>query len=236
MATYHNIYVTTKVQNRKKNESYMTFDKCKNAREVMSIDRMAGKVKDFIADNCLEQKSQGEDYNGYGWGSWRHSYLLAPSKVKELQALVDCNKSNQAKRVKTDEEKEEAWAKRLAKLTGISIEKAKEIALEKLNAKTEQWNQLCDRQFSRGYSVKRSRLMHAIDRSNPLRYIKDKDHAMAILAASYRHNCTDYDGLLEDNRWEAQMGNMDYEEVRSDARAKVASEVAEGVKRMVGAI
>lgn len=236
MATYHNIYVTTKVQNRKKNGCYMTFDKCKNAREVMSIDRMAGKVKDFVAKNCLEQKSQGEDYNGYGWSSWRHSYLLAPSKVKELQALIEGKKVEQAKRVKTDEEKEEAWAKRLAKLTGISIEKAKEIALEKINAKTDQWNQLNQRQFDRGYSVKRSRLMNAIDRSNPLRYIKDKDHAMAILAASYRHNCTAYDCLLDDNRFEAQLGNIDYEEVRSDARAKVAAEVAEGVKRMVGAI
>jgi hypothetical protein len=214
----------------------MTFDKCKNAREVMSIDRMAGKVKDFIADNCLEQKSQGEDYNGYGWGSWRHCYLLAPAKVKELQALIEGKKAEKAKATKTDEEKEEAWAKRLAKLTGISIERAREIALEKINAKTEQWNQLNQRQFNRGYSVKRSRLMNAIDRSNPLRYIKDKDHAMAILAASYRHNNTDYDGLLDENRWEAQMGNMDYEEVRSDARAKVAAEVAEGVKRMVGAI
>ncbi len=236
MATYHIIYVTTKVQNRKKNEYYYSFEKCENAREVMTIDRMAGKVKDFITANCLEKKSHGEDYNGYGWSSWRHRYLLTPAKVKELQALIESKKAEKAKTAKTDKEKEEAWAKRLAKLTGVSIEMAKEIAIEKIKAKMEQWNKLNQRQFSRGYSVKRNRLMDAIERSNPLRYIKDKNHAMAILAASYRHNYTAYDVLLESNRWEAQEGNMDYEEVRSDARAKVAAEVAEGVKRMVGAI
>lgn len=237
MATYHIIYVTTKVQNRKKNEMYSSFEKCENARRYMEVPRMAGKIKEFVGEHCLEEKWHGEDYNGYGWSTHIGEYLMTLSKAKELQALVEGKKIEAAKKVKTEEEKEEAWAKRLSKLTGISMEKAKEIAIEKYNAKVDQINALISRDCGvRGASVRRGHLIRMIERSNPLRYIKNKEHAMAILAASYRHNSTDYDELLEENRWEASMGNMDYEDVRSDARAKVAAKVAEGVARMVSSI
>ena len=237
MSTYHIIYVTTKVQNRKKNEHYFSFEKCENARWTMQIERMAGKVKDFIEENQLERVKQGQDYNGYGWSSWVYRYLLTPAKVKELQALIEEKKAEKAKKpVKTQEDINKAWAKRLAMFTGISIEKAMEIAEEKLQAQRDQAGVLIERQMHDRYSERRQKLINQIFRANPLRRIEDKDHAMAILAASYRHNCTDYDALLEENRWEAQMGNMDYDQVRSDARAKVAEEVEEGVKRMVGAI
>lgn len=45
-------------------------------------------------------------------------------------------------------------------------------------------------------SVRRSSLIRKLERSNPLRYIKDKEHAYAIISASRRHNDTDYDEKL----------------------------------------
>lgn len=231
MGTYHTIYVTTKVQNRKKNENYYTFDACQNAREVMEIRPMAGKIKEFVLANAVETKSYGDNYNGYGWSSWYHNYLLTPTKVKELQTIIDGKKAKQKPR-KTEDEIIEAWAKRLSKLTGISIDIAKDIAIEKLNAKTEQRNALINRDSERGYSTRRHALIRKIDRSNPLRRITDRSHAMNILAASYRHNHTDYDAILEDNREKAEWGEMDYEDVRYEARKAVAGEVADGVEKM----
>ena len=92
MATYHIIYVTTKVKNRKKNEQYATFGKCENARQLMYVDRMAGKVKDFVLANSIDNYSAGRDYNGYGYSTWVHGYLLTPAKGRELQALIEGKK------------------------------------------------------------------------------------------------------------------------------------------------
>ena len=55
---------------------------------------------------------------------------------------------------------------------------------------------MVSRQFERGDSVKRGKLIAKMERENPLRPIKDYDHALAIIAASKRHNNTDYDNLL----------------------------------------
>ena len=224
MGTYHTIYVTTKVQNRKKNESYYDFDACHNAREVMDIYPMAGKVKEFVYANAIEKKSYGDDYNGYGWSSWYHNYLLTPAKVKELQALIEGKKAA-AKPPKTEEQIVETWSKRLAKLTGITLEEAKEIAWEKLDAKDDQIAELESRQETRRYSIKRQSLIRKIERSNPLRRIEDEHHAMCILAASYRHNCTDYDSRLEEYREQAALGGIDYSEVKAMARDAVVNEV-----------
>lgn len=235
MATYHLIYVTTKVKNRKKNERYHSFEKCENARYTMQVERMAGKIKDFVEENVLEKAKEGSDYNGYGWSSWEYRYLLTPAKFKELQALIEGKRAEKAKKpAKTQEDINKAWAKRLAMFTCISIEKAMEIAWEKLKAQGNQIYKLQERQMER-YSVRRQKLIDGICRSNPLRRIEDKNHAMAILAASYRHNNTDYDWLLEENRELAQMGYMDWEDVRSEARESVYEKVEEGVIGMIAA-
>lgn len=73
---------------------------------------------------------------------------------------------------------------------------AKEIAEEKLGYKWDQISMLEDRQAER-YSVQREKLIRKLERSNPLRYIKNKEHAMAILEAGNRHTCTDYEKKLK---------------------------------------
>ena len=97
---------------------------------------------------------------------------------------------------KTEEEKQAEWINRLCRLTGISEDGAKEIAEEKLEYKWDQISMLEDRQAER-YSVQREKLIRKLERSNPLRYIKNKEHAMAILEAGNRHTCTDYEKKLK---------------------------------------
>ena len=236
MCNWHYIHVKTNVKNEKKGQVYYKFQACDKAREVMLINRMAGKIKEFVLANVIETRTYGDNYNGYGWEDHYFRYLLTPAKVKELQTLINGKKAA-AKPPKTMEQIVEAWSKRLAKLTGITIEEAKEIAWEKLEAKQDQIDELLDRQESRRYSVKRESLIRKIERSNPLRRIEDEDHAMNILAASYRHNCTDYDNRLEEYRDQAAWGDMDYSEVKARARADVAEYVHELMeKKMAGAM
>lgn len=217
MATYHIVYVTTKVKNRKKNEQYATFSKCENARRLMSVDRMAGKVKDFVLANSIDHYSAGSDYNGYGYSTWTHGYLLTPAKGRELQALIE-GKKVEKKKEKTQEDIITAWAKRLDKLTGCGVDEAIEIANEKLAYKNEQIVELDNRQVRDGYSKRRQSLINQVSRANPLRRIKDADHAQAILGASHRHNSTCYEVALEHYRDEAKEGNIDHEDVRYLAR------------------
>ena len=233
MATYHTIYVTTKVQNRKKNENYYDFEACHNAREVMEISRMAGKVKEFVHANAIEKKSYGADYNGYGWSSWYYNYLLTPAKAKGLQALIE-SKNAEKKPPKTEEQIVETWSKRLAKLAHITLEEAKDIAWEKLEAKEDQIDALCNRQYTRRYSTKRAALIRKIERSNPLRRIKDEYHAMNILAASYRHKYTDYDSKLDEYREQAEWGDIDYSEVKAMARGAVVDKVSQYMNKKNG--
>ena len=217
MATYHIIYICTKVQKRKKNEQYYTFSKCENARQLMYVDRMAGKVKDFVLANSIDHYSAGRDYNGYGYSTWVHGYLLTPAKGRELQALIEGKKKIE-KEVKTQDDIVNGWAKRLDKLTGCGVDEAVEIAKEKLEYQNEQIAALNDRQVKDGYSKRRQSLINQISRANPLRRIKNADHAQAILAASHRHNSTCYEVALEHYRDEAKWGNIDHEDVRSLAR------------------
>lgn len=233
MSTYHYIHVKTNVKNLKKGQSYYYFKACANAREVMRVDRMAGKIKDYILSNVVETITYGDSFNGYGYESHYYRYLLTPTKVKELQAIIEGKKA-ESKPPKTEEEIIEAWSKRLAKLGRITLDEAKDIALEKLNAKTDQVNALIGRQAERA-SIRRSRLISKIIRSNPLRYIKDEQHAMNILAASYRHRHTDYDDRLEEYREQAAWGEIDYEEVKARAREDVAEDVRSYMdKKMAG--
>ena len=224
MAAFHIVFVTTKVQNRKKNESYATFEKCKNARQFMYVDRMAGKVKEFVKANCLEDYSVGRDFNGYGYSTWIYGYLLTPSKAKELKAIIEGKKVERVKKAKTQDDIIKAWAKRLDKLTGIGVEEATEIAKEKLEYQREQVAELNERQARERYSKRRQSLINQVLRANPLRRIEGVDHAQAILSASHRHNNTCYEAALRHFREEAQMGNIDYDDVRPMAREAVRTD------------
>ena len=168
------------------------------------------------------------EWNGYG-------YDKLPMAVK-ITSLAEMRKFNKLKRElelstseskpKTEEERISEWVNRLCKLTGISREEAEEIAEEKLEYKQSQISMLEDRQYER-YSVKRQKLINKIDRSNPLRYIKNKDHAMAILDASYRHNTTDYERKLQILHEMEEMGIIEKGEAKEIAKTNTLEEVLE---------
>lgn len=164
---------------------------------------------------CFNPKGK---WNGYG-------YEKLPMAVK-IKSLSEMRKFNSIKRELenvyqsaplTQEEKTEKWCKRLSKLTNIPIEYARQIADEKLEYQQEQIDLLNDRQVE-NYSIKRQILINKISSSNPLRYIKDAEHAENILQAHNRHNNSNYEELLDKARDMAAYGDIEKDEVKDFAR------------------
>jgi hypothetical protein len=187
------------------------------AKEINGVYRMAGKVKEIINSSKISEDREGSNYNGYGYVDWTITYVINDTGARKLRKfLKEKEKENKPKRL-TSEEKQEKWCKRLVKLTNIDIEDAREIADEKLEYQEKQIRALNDRQCER-YSTKRQKLINKIIRQNPLRRIEGEEHVEAILAASNRHNNSDYEFQLEKGRELAEEGEIDYSEVRNYAR------------------
>ena len=72
-------------------------------------------------------------------------------------------------------------------------------------------------------SIKRNQLIRKMERENPLRKIKDVEHAKAILVAHNRHNNTNYESLLEEARELANIGEIEKDEVKEYARQKMTT-------------
>lgn len=226
MATTRIIYAETAASPRNQ-DVYMFCENGENGtttygRKAFELTcRMAGKVKKFIENHAKQVTRHGYDYNGYGYSSFEYRYLMSKKDIKQLQLIIN-EKSTAKAAPNTDDEKKQAWAKRLAKLTSISIDEALLIADEKLEYKEQQIDKLVERQCSQGYSVKREKLADKLRRSNPLRRIESVEHANAILAASKRHNETPYEHNLEVMSEEAKWGTITHEQARDMARQAAA--------------
>lgn len=160
------------------------------------------------------------EWNGYGYK--RLSLAVTLSTVGDVRKFNKVCKETKAskQKVKTYEEKKADWCKRLNKLTGITIEEAKAIADEKEDYKEEQISELEYRQTEH-YSRRRETLINKVRRSNPLRYIKNSEHADNIIVASNRHQRTNYENLLGEGRERALIGEIDRSEVRDFARSRI---------------
>jgi hypothetical protein len=161
-------------------------------------------------------------YNGYGYEKLPLVASLENEKdvkkMKSILAEIEKNKEEKPKKKgKNQEEIIEAWAKRLSKLVEIDYEEAMNIAKEKIEYKEEKIAEVEERQTEH-YSVKRQKLINKMYRENPLRRIIDECHARAIIAASDRHNYTDYEYLLEEGRELAMMGDIEKSEIKNYAR------------------
>ena len=173
------------------------------------------KLINLLKKNGFETINPQGEFNGYGYQKLRLHVVIYNDN--EEYKFLDLKKSLNEVKSKTPVSKpEEKWCKRLSKLTGISIDEAQEIAKEKDEYHSDQIIKLDNRQYER-YSVKRQKLINKISRSNPLRYIKDEEHAKNILVASKRHNLTNYDKLLEEARELVQWGQLDYCDVKEYA-------------------
>jgi len=158
-------------------------------------------------------------YNGFGYEKLPlHAVLRSSQDRRKFNKVLKNIEGEPAKPQKTEEQKVSEWVKRLCKLTGISESEAEEIAKEKLAYKYGQIYEMQIRQ-SEQYSAKRQTLINKMERENPLRRIKDKGHADAIIAAAKRHNETNYEDALDYARTLAAEGEIDRSEVKEWARS-----------------
>jgi hypothetical protein len=112
------------------------------------------------------------------------------------------------KKVLSEDEKIEKWAKRLAKLVNLELDEALEIAREKIDYHQKNINALIDKEAVRP-SRARGKLIEKLQRANPLRYIKDTEHACNILSAHNRHENSDYEAALEEARYLRKTGEVE---------------------------
>ncbi|MEZ5471659.1 MAG: hypothetical protein R3E90_07750 [Marinicella sp.] len=155
-------------------------------------------------------------YNGYGYENLG-KYLCIDNFVKARNQLKKLSVKKVAHKKPIDTVK--AWCNRLNKLTGLDYESCTKIARAKINYKESQILMMEDRQGER-FSQKREKLVNKMRRENPLRRIKDVEHAQAILVAHDRHEKTDYEEKLNKLRSDASWGIIDYDEVRGMARTQ----------------
>jgi hypothetical protein len=205
------------VQLQKEKENKMITHIIISEKARLTIPRMAGKIKDQIFTTTTKIDRIGSNYNGYGYSDWEYQYHMDHKELLKIKRLLKAKDKKPKAPAKTPEQKLEAWCKRLDKLTGCGIETAKMIAAQKLDYKQEQINRLNERQFQ-SQSRKREQLINQIERSNPLRPIKDLSHAEAILAAHHRHTETNYEAALDYARDLAEEGEIDRSEVKEWAR------------------
>jgi hypothetical protein len=151
-------------------------------------------------------------YNGFGYERLPNAYIYnqedRPLWRNFAQKISKIQKPATKPKRKTQEEITKSWCNRLVKLTSITYEEALTIALEKEEYKQEQIDELEDRQAER-YSPQRQKIINKIERSNPLRPIRDESHASAILSASNRHKNTDYEDKLAEAQELRRMGSID---------------------------
>lgn len=155
-------------------------------------------------------------WNGYGYTRLPNCYHAQKADQPKWSVMMKKLKGLATKKEPVYIDPETVWVNRLVKLTGISLEEAKEIAEEKLEYKQQQIDELNERQVER-YSVQRSKLINYIERSNPLRCIVDVQHAHNILRSSHRHKYTKYERALEDARALANIGELNYNEIKDYA-------------------
>lgn len=210
MATIHYIATTTtrKVGKDVKEVKGLTL-------RCIKLERKAGKLSQLIDDVCDDIHEIHCGYNGYGYQHHHYYYMMSAYQFNKIRKMITAQADTKIEKKPVD--KVAQWCNRLVKLTGITLEDARQIADEKLAYQDECIAKVEERQQKR-YSIQRSKLISKMKRENPLRRIVDADHAYAILSASRRHNNTNYDSLLEEYRDEARMGNIDHVDVRELAR------------------
>lgn len=174
---------------------------------AVTQDSFGAKGLEKVVDVIDKMQNQGEAFrfDSLAFGGWydtksgRYYYYLNANDGKAFVEMLD-GKKKVVKKVKTWEDVRDAWARSLVRKSenAVTFEEAQQMAEEKVDYKNDRISAMISRQFERGDSVKRGKLIAKMERENPLRPIKDYVHALAIIAASKRHNNTTYDNLLSE--------------------------------------
>ena len=182
---------------------------------------MLGKLKTFVEEKKVDYRTYGDNFNGYGYQDHYHEYYLTAKDGKTFVELLNGKKTT-AKKVKSDEEVRDEWARSLVRKSknAVSFEDAQIIAEEKLRYKEDRIAAMRSRQYER-YSVKREKLINKMQRENPLRRIIDYDHALAIIDASERHNKTSYDKFLQEAHELERYGEIERGTAKEWARQQI---------------
>ena len=160
------------------------------------------------------------EFNGYGYVRLPKVCEFPKKKIKNFLVKKVKTQATKERKKQTEEEKINAWAKRLDKLTGCGVAFARSLAEEKIEYHQDRIDELIDRDCD-SPSKRREKLINKLERENPLRRIVDTDHAERILSASRRHNESNYEFLLEEAKEKAKWGEIDHEDVREYARTNM---------------
>ena len=228
MGTYRQVFAATKfssIENaNRKHKSEVSASESNGIVYVCIFDgrnSLLGKLKTFVEDKKIEYRTYGDNYNSYGYEDHYHEYYLTAKDGKAFMELLNGKKTT-AKKVKSDEEVRDEWARSLVRKSknAVSFEDAQSIAEEKLRYKDERIAAMSSRQDER-YSVKREKLINKMQRENPLRRIIDYDHALAIIDASNRHNKTSYDKFLKQAHELERCGDIERGTAKEWARQQI---------------
>ena len=204
MGTFRQVFMASKfssIENANKKHKSAVSARIQNEIVYICIlhgrNSLLGKLKTFVEEKKIDYHTYGANFNGYGYEDRYHEYYLTAKDGKAFIELLN-GKTTTEKKVKSDEEIRDEWARSLVKKSknAVSFEDAQSIAEEKLKYKEDRIAAMWSRQDER-YSIKREKLINKMQRENPLRRIIDYDHALAIIDASNRHNKTSYDKFLE---------------------------------------
>ena len=226
MGTFRQVFMETKfssVENaNKKHKSEVSASECNGIVYVCIFNgKLLGKLKTFVEDKKVDYRTYGDNFNGYGYQDNYHEYYLTSKDGKAFLELLNGKKTT-TKKVKSDEEVRDEWARSLVKKSknAVTFEDAQAIAEEKLRYKEDRIDAMWSRQDS-SYSVKREKLINKMQRENPLRRIIDYDHALAIIDASKRHNKTSYDKFLEQAHELERYGEIERGTAKEWAREQI---------------
>ena len=181
----------TETEIKKFTEMIKAQQKTKSDIRIKSLKKMS-----FLRKTGVKYVTNVVGYNKYGAIKEGKKLIYSAEVCKKVLAELKTLKPKKEAKKISEAEKVSAWARRLAKLTDITLEKAEKIAQDKIEAKEKEIENLRDRQIVHGFSKRREKMINKIERSNPLRRIIDSDHAVRILWANERHQNSNYDDLL----------------------------------------
>ena len=147
MSTIHTIFIPSYGKDETKFERIPDFEgktKANLFKRVVASFRMAGKVKDYVNEHKIDMYRKDSNYNGYGYSRHEYGYLMSRKDALTVKAMLEA-KPKTKKTALSLEDRMKAWARRLHRLTGVSVEVCLNIANEKINYHTERINELIDR-------------------------------------------------------------------------------------------
>ena len=152
MGTFRQVFTATKFSSiENANKKYKSEVSASERNGIVYVcifnGKLLGKLKNFVEEKKVEYRTYGANYNGYGYQDHYHEYYLTAKDGKAFIELLNGKKTTE-KKVKSDEEVRDEWARSLVKKSknAVTFEDAQAIAEEKLRYKDERIDAMWSRQ------------------------------------------------------------------------------------------